>query len=126
MAMLTMLFDNGTADGKRDLLAASLEDYLENVLCPRLARNVQEDSSWGDSGKEASRAKVRSFTRLAERGKQTERKKDMTGKLDVTEPAEDNGKKNRGAPGFGRPDCLSGAGQAGRTGRCRRSGSGSC
>ena len=50
MAMLTMLFDNGTADGKRDLLAASLEDYLENVLCPRLARNVQEDSAWGDSG----------------------------------------------------------------------------
>ena len=98
LAMLTMLFDNGTADGKRDLLAASLEDYLENVLCPRLARNVQEDSSWGDSGKEASRAKVRSFTRLAERGKQTERKKDMTGKLDVTEPAEDNGKRTGERP----------------------------
>ena len=101
MAMLTMLFDNGTADGKRDLLAASLEDYLENVLCPRLARNVQEDSAWGDSGKEAARAKVRSFSRLAERGKQPERKKDITGKLETAEPDEENGKRAGERTGLG-------------------------
>ena len=101
MAMLTMLFDNGTADGKRDLLAASLEDYLENVLCPRLARNVQEDSAWGDSGKEAARAKVRSFSRLAERGKQPERKKDTTGKLETAEPDEENGKRAGESTGLG-------------------------
>ena len=101
MAMLTMLFDNGTADGKRDLLAASLEDYLENVLCPRLARNVQEDSAWGDSGKEAARAKVRSFSRLAERGKQPERKKDTTGKLETAEPDEENGKRAGERTGLG-------------------------
>lgn len=66
MAMLTMLFDNGIAGGKRELLAASLQDYLENVLCPRLARSIGEDSLWSD-GAEPSRGKVRSITRLPER-----------------------------------------------------------
>ena len=69
MAMLTMLFDNGAAGGRRELLAASLQDYLENVLCPRLERSLPEDS-----GTESSRAKVRSFSRLKERGNQPERK----------------------------------------------------
>ena len=69
MAMLTMLFDNGAAGGKRELLAAALQDYLENVLCPRLERSLPEDS-----GAEPARAKVRSFSRLKDRGSQPERK----------------------------------------------------
>lgn len=66
MAMLTMLFDNGIAGGKRELLAVSLQDYLENILCPRLARSFGEDSLWGD-GSEPARGKVRSITSLSER-----------------------------------------------------------
>ena len=66
MAMLTLLFDNGIAGGKRELLEASLQDYLENVLCPRLARSIGEDTVWSD-GPEPSRGKVRNMTRLPER-----------------------------------------------------------
>ena len=69
MAMLTMLFDNGAAGGRRELLAAILQDYLENVLCPRLERNLSEDNA-----ADSSRSKVRSFTRLKERGNPQERK----------------------------------------------------
>ncbi len=90
MAMLTMLFDNGTADGKRDLLTASLEDYLENVLCPRLARNAPDDSGWGDNA-EMARAKVRSFSRLARRGEQPDRKKEMAGQEEPADAAKENG-----------------------------------
>lgn len=74
MAMLTMLFDNGTAGGRRDLLVSSLEDYLENVLCPRLARNTAEDGAWNDST-DSSRSKIRKFSlaRQNERAVQAER-----------------------------------------------------
>lgn len=73
MAMLTMLFDNGIAGGKREQLAASLQDYLENILCPRLARSVGEDGIRND-GLEPSRAKVRSISRLSDRGNLAERR----------------------------------------------------
>lgn len=49
MAMLTMLFDHGAAGGWRERLVTSLQDYLENVMCPRLARNLPEDSVRGDN-----------------------------------------------------------------------------
>ena len=48
------------------IYVVSLQDYLENVLCPRLARSIGEDSLWSD-GAEPSRGKVRSITRLPER-----------------------------------------------------------
>lgn len=44
MAMLTMMFDNGVSGGWRDQLTASLQDYLENVMYPRLARSLPVDS----------------------------------------------------------------------------------
>lgn len=72
MAMATMLFDSGTASGKREQLMAVLQDYLENVLCPRLSRNLPEDYGRGDNI-EQSRAKVRTLSRLAERGGQSDR-----------------------------------------------------
>lgn len=45
MAMLTMLFDHGAAGGWRERLVTALQDYLENVMCPRLARNPSEDGA---------------------------------------------------------------------------------
>lgn len=88
MAMFTMLFDNGTAGGRRELLEASLQDYLENILCPRLARSMTEDSGWNDGGD--SRAKVRSFVRLADRGNQGDRRGD-TPKVRESESEEASG-----------------------------------
>jgi len=56
MAMLTMLFDNGTASGRREQLTAALQDYLENVMCPRLARGMSED---GPRAEPSQRSSVR-------------------------------------------------------------------
>ncbi len=66
MAMLTMLFDNGMTGGKREQLEASLQDYLENVLCPRLERNMVEEGSRNEN-KEPYRNKVRNIARITER-----------------------------------------------------------
>lgn len=43
MAMLTMVFDNGAISGRKEQLTSALQDYLENVFCPRLARNQPMD-----------------------------------------------------------------------------------
>lgn len=53
MAMLTMLFDNGTAGGWKDQLVTVLQDYLENVMYPRLVRNQPEDNGRADSIEQA-------------------------------------------------------------------------
>ena len=39
MALLTMLCVNGAISGRREQRTSALQDYLENVLCPRLARS---------------------------------------------------------------------------------------
>lgn len=44
MAMFGMIFDLGTTNAKKEQLTAALRDYLENVMCPRLARNLPLDS----------------------------------------------------------------------------------
>ncbi|MGN0157913.1 MAG: hypothetical protein ACI39W_02040 [Brotaphodocola sp.] len=44
MAMFSMIFDLGSSHGKREQLLAALQDYLENVMCPRLARNLPLDT----------------------------------------------------------------------------------
>lgn len=44
MSMLTMLFDNGTNGGYREQLLVSLQDYMENIMCPRLARNLSSEA----------------------------------------------------------------------------------
>lgn len=48
LAMITMLFDNGVAGGWREQLQAALQDYLENVMYPRMARSMSGESSRGD------------------------------------------------------------------------------
>ncbi len=40
MAMFSMMFDLGVSGGKHEQLLASMRDYIENVMCPRLARNL--------------------------------------------------------------------------------------
>ncbi|MDO4269134.1 MAG: hypothetical protein Q4C73_11740 [Eubacteriales bacterium] len=50
MAMLTMLFDNGTAGGWREQLLAALQDHLENVMYPRMARNLPADGGRAENG----------------------------------------------------------------------------
>lgn len=66
LSMFTMLFDNGMAGGWREQLVASLQDYMENVMCPRLARNMSADGGRGDGA--AERPGMRSVSRLSERG----------------------------------------------------------
>ena len=80
-------------------LAAQQKAPKKKLSLPEKA--AKEESAWGDSGKEAARAKVRSFSRLAERGKQPERKKDTTGKLETAEPDEENGKRAGERTGLG-------------------------
>jgi len=59
MAMLTMLFDNGSISGRREQLVAALQDYLENVLCPRMARNQPLDEDREDQNAGARRGFAR-------------------------------------------------------------------
>lgn len=70
MAMLTMLFDNGVVSGHREQLMASLQDYMENILCPRLAKSLPEDGM-GDEVAETARNGNRGLTRLADRTSRT-------------------------------------------------------
>lgn len=72
MGMLTMLFDNGSLSGKREQLTVALQDYLENVLCPMLAKSMPEDGLRED-GAEPVRVGGRNLSRLAERAPMTER-----------------------------------------------------
>lgn len=72
MAMLTMLFDNGAVSGRREQLMASLQDYMENILCPRLAKSLPEDGM-GDEVVETARNGGRGLTRLADRANRTAR-----------------------------------------------------
>ncbi len=72
MAMLTMLFDNGTMSGKREQLSAALQDYLENVMCPRLAKSLNEDGA-REGAAEPARAGTRNLTRLPDRTGQADR-----------------------------------------------------
>ncbi len=48
MAMFSMIFDLGTSNGKHEQLLAVLRDYIENVMCPRLARNLPLDDIEGN------------------------------------------------------------------------------
>lgn len=57
MAMLTMLFDHGVSGGWREHLVTALQDYLENVMCPRLARNLPEDNMRGENVEPARTAR---------------------------------------------------------------------
>ncbi|MDD3253685.1 MAG: hypothetical protein PHV18_14130 [Lachnospiraceae bacterium] len=71
MAMLTMLFDNGMNGSWRDQLSASLQDYLENVMCPRLARNQPLEGKRTDAAA-VERPGLRSIGRGGIRGERAD------------------------------------------------------
>ena len=48
LAMITMLFDNGVTGGWREQMQAALQDYLENVMYPRMARSMSGEGSQRD------------------------------------------------------------------------------
>ena len=77
MAMLTMLFDGVTAGVRREQLMMALQDYLENVMYPRMARNQPIDSENSASAVRPSAASggMRSLGRLSLR---SERNHDQT------------------------------------------------
>ncbi len=52
LSMMTMLFDSGTALGRREQLLASLQDQLENVIYPRLGRSHPAEGGWDSVSQE--------------------------------------------------------------------------
>lgn len=83
MAMLTMLFDNGSVSGRREQLMASLQDYMENIMCPRLAKSIPEDGM-DDEVAETARNGGRGLTRLtdrAARGQRTATEQEQRGQV---------------------------------------------
>lgn len=113
MAMLTMLFDNGVVSGRREQLMASLQDYMENILCPRLAKNLPEDSM-GDEAEETARNGGRGLTRLADRANRAGR---------GTSESEMRGTGGAGVVGVGVAAAgIQGAGGTGSSGGKRGSG----
>lgn len=113
MAMLTMLFDNGVVSGRREQLMASLQDYMENILCPRLAKNLPEDSM-GDEAEESARNGGRGLTRLADRANRAGR---------GTSESEMRGTGGAGVVGVGVAAAgIQGAGGTGSSGGKRGSG----
>lgn len=105
MAMLTMLFDNGTVSGRREQLMASLQDYMENILCPRLAKSLPEDGM-GDEVAETARNGSRGLTRLADRA--------IRGQRAAAEPELRGGTAGIGNAGVGIAGAgISGAGSVG-------------
>ena len=67
LSMLMMLFDSGSISGRREQLTAALQDYLENVLCPRLARNLPLEDNENEN--ESIRSKGRIFGRQSGAGR---------------------------------------------------------
>ncbi len=65
MAMFTMLFDNGAVGGCRNQLLASLQNQLENVMGPKLMRNMPADGARSDGGTEQTG--IRNVSRLTNR-----------------------------------------------------------
>lgn len=92
MAMFTMLFDNGAISGRREQLMASLQDYMENVLCPRLAKSLPEDGAV-DEAAETARNGSRGLTRLADRA--------IRGQRTAAEPELRGGTAGMGSAGAG-------------------------
>ena len=45
MAMFSMMFDLGVSGSRRERILTALQDYMENVMCPRMARNLPSEGS---------------------------------------------------------------------------------
>ncbi len=67
LTMFMMMFDNGMAGGLREQLLISLQNQLENVILPKLVRNMTPEAGRGEG------FSVRSGVRAVGRQAQTER-----------------------------------------------------
>lgn len=65
MAMLTMLFDGGIAGDLREQLLISLQDQIDNVVGPKMARNLSMEN--GRTEGVGDRGALRSVSRLVDR-----------------------------------------------------------
>ena len=95
LAMLTLVFDGVTAGVRREQLMMALQDYLENVMYPRMARNQPLDGENSASGiRPVSISKgMRSLGRLSLRS-------EMNGEKEETENEETERENSREYSGF--------------------------
>ena len=87
MAMLTMLFDGGIAGDLREQLLISLQDQIDNVVGPKMARNMAVEN--GRTEGMGDRGALRNVSRLVDRA----------GRMGRVEPEEQmaaSREKNRG------------------------------
>ncbi|MEI3187194.1 MAG: hypothetical protein V8S27_04490 [Lachnospiraceae bacterium] len=78
LAMLTLVFDGVTAGVRREQLMMALQDYLENVMYPRMARNQPldgENSAFGIRPVPTSKG-MRSLGRLSLRSEMNSEKEE--------------------------------------------------
>ena len=77
MAMLTMLFDGGIAGDLKEQLLISLQDQIDNVIGPKMARNLSMEN--GRTEGMGDRGALRKVSRLVDRA----------GRMGRVEPEED-------------------------------------
>ena len=65
MAMLTMLFDGGIAGDLKEQLLISLQDQIDNVVGPKMARNLSMEN--GRTEGMGDRGALRNVSRLVDR-----------------------------------------------------------
>lgn len=73
MAMFSMMFDLGVSGNRRERILTALQDYMENVMCPRLARNLPLEGSM--DGMEERRGLRGSVGRVVSSGMAAERRR---------------------------------------------------
>lgn len=99
MAMLTLVFDGVTAGVRREQLMMALQDYLENVMYPRMARNQPLDGENSASGiRPVSTSKgMRSLGRLSLRSEMNSNSE--TAETENEETERENGREYSGFSG---------------------------
>ena len=85
MAMLTMLFDGGIAGDLKEQLLISLQDQIDNVVGPKMARNLSMEN--GRTEGMGDRGALRNVSRLVDRA----------GRMGRVEPEEDEEQNARTA-----------------------------
>lgn len=83
LSMLTMLFDGGGQSWRRDQLVTALQDYMENVMCPRMSRTAGSEETMAEETGEMERKAARGIGRLAKRNsyQEAEVQSERTGRL---------------------------------------------
>ncbi|WP_432626769.1 hypothetical protein [Brotaphodocola sp.] len=119
MAMLTLVFDGVTAGVRREQLMMALQDYLENVMYPRMARNQPIDSENLASAVRPSAASrgMRSLGRLSLRSEMSRENAESENSENLENPGENEGE--RAYSGFSGTVMQGGARNSGNNGSNR-------